>query len=322
MSETKSSQAPLVLAGPTASGKSALALDFARARREEGLETEIICADSVTVYLGLEIGAAKPSRQDRAEFPHHLLDIATPREDFTAGDFVRLASGAIEGIQARGALPLLVGGTGFYLRALLRGMASDEQEDPEKSASVKRALEARAEEEGFEALYKELMRLDPGSASRVHPNDHYRVIRALQAMELYGRPWSELNNEARARDWRYPGTRFFSLEVDREELKARIAARSEAMVKAGLLAEVKGLLAEGIPPQAKPLQSVGYKECIDTLAGREPEANLAERIAQATNRLAKAQRTWFKSEQGVEWLRPDYAENLRLALSSGPKLPG
>lgn len=311
----------IAIAGPTASGKSALALDFARARRASGHETEIICADSVTVYLGLEIGAAKPSKQDRAEFPHHLLDITSPREDFTAGDFVRLASGAIEGIHSRGALPLLVGGTGFYLRALLRGMASDEQEDPEKSALVKRRLEQRAEEEGYEALYKELMRLDPGSAGAVHPNDHYRVIRALQAMELYGRPWSELNKEARARDWRYPGTRFFCLDVDREELKARIHARSSGMVKAGLLEEVRGLLAEGIPPQAKPLQSVGYKECVDTLAGREPEATLAERITQATNRLAKAQRTWFKGEQGVEWVHPDYRENLRRALGSGPEIP-
>lgn len=295
-------QSLIVIAGPTASGKSALALAFAREKRKQGLECELLCADSVTVYRGLEIGAAKPGREERAEFPHHLLDVAAPTDDFTAGDFVRLAQSAIEGIWARGALPLLVGGTGFYLRALLRGMASDEKEDPEKAAAIKRALEQRAQEEGFDSLYKELMKNDPGSAPIVHPNDHYRIVRALQAMELYARPWSELNKEARARPWRYGGTRFFALDVEREELKRRIEARSIKMIEAGLLGEVKGLLEAGVPPQAKPLQSVGYKECVDTLAGREEERTLAERIAQSTGRLAKSQRTWFRGEQGVEWI--------------------
>ncbi len=305
---------PIVLAGPTAGGKSALAMEFARARRAEGQECEIICADSVTVYLGLEIGAAKPSREDRHEFPHHLLDVASPKEDFTAGDFVRLASHAIEGIQSRGALPLLVGGTGFYLRALLRGMASEEAEDQSKAAALKAALEKRAEEEGYPALYAELMRRDPGSAPTVHPNDHYRIVRALQAMDLYGRPWSDLNREARARDWKYPGTRFFCLDIDRELLRARIAERSRQMVEAGLLTEVKDLLDSGLPPEAKPLQSVGYKECVDTLAGREPESTLIDRITQSTSRLAKSQRTWFKGEQGVEWLQgPDFFANLERA---------
>lgn len=309
----------IVIAGPTASGKSALALELARSLRAAGRETEFICADSVTVYRGLEIGAAKPSREERSEFPHHLLDVAAPTDDFTAGDFVRHTQAAIAGIQSRGALPLLVGGTGFYLRALLRGMASDEGEDAEKSAALKQALEARAAEEGFEALYKELMRKDPGSAPTVHPNDHYRIIRALQAMELYDRPWSELNQEARARPWRYAGTRFFCLEVEREELRKRIDARSTKMVESGLLAEVKGLLDSGVPPGAKPLQSVGYKECVDTLAGREAEATLAERIAQATARLAKSQRTWFRGEQGVEWLgRADPLAALHAAALGKP----
>lgn len=309
----------LVLAGPTASGKSALALSFARERKKQGTECELLCADSVTVYRGLEIGAAKPTKEERAEFPHHLLDVAGPADDFTAGDFVRLAQAAISGIQSRGALPLLVGGTGFYLRALLRGMASDEEEDQEKAAAIKQKLETKAAEEGYEPLYKDLLRKDPGSAAIVHPNDRYRIVRALQAMELYARPWSELNKEARARPWRYPGTRFFCLEVEREELKARIHARSIKMIEAGLLGEVKGLLDSGVPPTAKPLQSVGYKEAVDTLAGREPEGTLAERIAQATSRLAKSQRTWFKGEQGVEWLAGSNSlESLEAALRQPP----
>ncbi|HEY8280735.1 MAG TPA: tRNA (adenosine(37)-N6)-dimethylallyltransferase MiaA [Bdellovibrionota bacterium] len=303
-----------VIAGPTASGKSALALKLARQLRKEGKETEIICADSVTVYKGLEIGAAKPGKEERGEFTHHLLDVCDPRENFTAGDFVRLALPAIVGIQYRKALPLLVGGTGFYLRALLRGMASNEEEDTEKSAAIKARLEKRAEAEGYEALHKEVLRLDPGSASTVHPNDHYRVIRALQAMELYGKPWSELNKHARSTGFRFPDTRFFCLDVDRELLKQRIELRTQKMIEAGLMDEVRGLLGNGVPPSAKPLQSVGYKECVETLNGSEPESTLAERIVQSTMKLAKQQRTWFKGEAGVEWLKEDYWANLEKLL--------
>jgi tRNA dimethylallyltransferase len=303
----------IVIAGPTASGKSALALRLARFLRERGQESEIIGADSVTVYLGFDLGSAKPSAAERAELPHHLLDVATAEENFTAGDYVRLAAKAIEGIRARGAIPLLVGGTGFYLRALLRGMASGE-EDAATAAAVKARIEERAAAEGWEPLYRELLRLDPGSAAVVHGNDHYRIVRALQAMELHGRPWSELNKEARLASWRYPGTRFFCLDIEREELKERIALRSRQMVEAGLLGEVQALLARGVSPQAKPMLSVGYKECVDTLAGREERATLEERITQSTAKLAKQQRTWFRGEKGVEFLTPDFWESLLLAI--------
>lgn len=306
---------PIVIGGPTASGKSGLALQLARHFRSQGKETEILCADSITVYQGLDIGSAKPGAAEQKEFRHHLLDVADPREEFTGGDFVRLALPAILGIQHRGAIPLLVGGTGFYLRALLRGMAVSETENEAEAAAIKEKLTKRAETEGWDLLYRELLRLDPGSASTVHLNDHYRIIRALQAMEIYKKPWSELNKTARAQPWRFPGTRFFCLEVDREELKARIEQRSRAMLDAGLMAEVKSLLEKGVPPEAKPMQSIGYKECVDTLAGREPEATLAERIAQATNRLAKQQRTWFRSEVGVEWLKAGYWESLQIELN-------
>lgn len=304
----------VVLAGPTASGKSALALALARHLRAQGRETELVCADSVTVYRGFEIGAAKASGAERAEFRHHLLDVASPAEDFTAGDFVRLAIPAIAGIQARGALPLVVGGTGFYLRALLRGMASNEEEDSERAREIKRELEERAAREGYASLHAEVLRLDPGSAAAVHPNDHYRVVRALQAMRLYGKPWSELNKHARSTSFRFPGTRFFALELDREELRARVAVRSRAMLDAGLMSEVQGLLAAGVTPSAKPMQSIGYKECLETLSGQYPESTLADRIAQSTMRLAKQQRTWFRGEAGVEWLSPPLREALFQAL--------
>ena len=304
----------LVIAGATASGKSALALFLARHLRGGGLQSEILSADSITIYRGFEIGAAKPSAAERAELRHHLLDVADPREDFTAGDFVRLALPAIAGMHGRGSVPVLVGGTGFYLRALLRGMAVNEGEDTDKARAIKAELEARAATEGYARLHAEVIRLDPGSAPTVHPNDHYRVIRALQAMRLYGKPWSELNKHARSTGWRFPNTKFFCLDVDKEELSARIEERSRAMLATGLIAEVQGLLDSGIPPSAKPFGSVGYKECLETLSGLHPEGTLIERITQSTRKLAKQQRTWFRGEAGVTWLKAPFEENLRVSL--------
>ncbi len=304
-----------MIAGPTASGKSGLALRLARALREQRRNAEIVCADSVTVYRGMEIGAAKPSLAEQTEFRHHLLNVADIHDSFTAGDFVRLALPAIADIHARGAAALIVGGTGFYLRALLRGMASNEAEDLVAAAAIRLSLEARASVEGWSALHAEVLLLDPASAGTVHPNDHYRILRALQAMALYEKPWSELNRTARASPFRFPGTRFFCLDFPKIELKERIAERSRAMLAAGLLEEVKALIAAGVPPEAKPLQSVGYRECVETLQGKEQESTLAERISLSTARLAKQQRTWFRGETGVEWLTPDFWENLQLALS-------
>ncbi len=304
----------LVIAGPTASGKTGLALRLARELRAAERECEFICADSITVYRGFEIGAAKPTLAERAEFRHHLLDVALPTDNFTAGDFVRHALPAILGIHSRRHIPLLVGGTGFYLRALLRGMASDEKEDPARAMAIRDKLEARAAAEGWEALHAEVLRRDPGSAATIHGNDHYRILRALQAMELYGKPWSELNLRARAAGFRFPGTRFFCLEMERELLRARIEERTRAMLAQGLVEEVRGLLDSGVPIDAKPLQSVGYKECVDTLSGAESAETLAARISQSTLRLAKSQRTWFRGEAGVEMITPDFWENLGTAL--------
>jgi tRNA dimethylallyltransferase len=308
-------KAPIVIAGATASGKSSLALELARALRLRGESPELICADSVTVYRGFDVGSAKPSKAEQVEFRHHLVDVADPREEFTAGDFIRLAIPAIAGIQGRGARPVLVGGTGFYLRALLRGMASNEEENSEQASAIKAELEERAAKEGFTALHAEVIRLDPGSAGTVHPNDHYRVIRALQAMRLYGKPWSVLNKIARATAWRFEGTRFFALDVDKDELAVKIEARTRAMLSSGLEVEVARLIESGIPVSAKPFTTIGYKECVETMSGAFPASSLGERIAQSTRRLAKQQRTWFRSEAGVEWLKPPFRESLFAALS-------
>jgi tRNA dimethylallyltransferase len=293
----------LVIAGPTASGKSTLAVELAETL---GRPAEIICADSITVYRGFEIGAAKPSAEDRARVPHHLVDICDPAQDFTAGDFSREAQALIKGMHARGAVPIVVGGTGFYLRALLWEMASEDAAAEARSAEVKRGLEERARREGFDHLYRDLVERDPQSVATVHENDHYRIVRALQAMELYGKPWSQLNREARESPPRYPGFRYFTLDVPKETLRERIRARTDAMLRAGLVAEVRGLLAQGVSPGAKPLRSVGYKETVEALASGDL-AGLAEKIIVATRQLAKSQLTWFKGERAVEWIEPSVA---------------
>ncbi len=306
----------IVIAGATASGKSALALRLALHLKEKGIAAEILSADSIAVYRGFEIGAAKPTQEERAKVPHHLLDLAGPMDSFTAGDFVSAAEEVIRALHARGTLPILAGGTGFYLRALLRGMASSKDEDETLAREIKARLLARAESEGMDALYREVIARDPGSLGIVHPNDHYRVVRALQAMELHAQPWSELNRRARATPFRYPGTRFFCLRVERAEIAERVRARTEAMLKAGLLAEVEGLLRAGVAPSAKPMQSVGYLECVAVLEGREQSATLAEKITQSTLRLVKAQGTWFRGEKGVEWLEPDHFSSLLSAINA------
>lgn len=295
----------IVIAGPTASGKSSLALELAEHLWASGKPAEILCADSITVFRGFEIGAAKPSLADRKRIPHHLIDLADPCEEFTAGDFVREARKCIADCHERQVIPLVVGGTGFYLRALLWEMAAEDPALEARSAEVKMRLEARAAAEGMDVLYKELLARDPQSAKTVHGNDHYRVVRALQAMELYGRPWSELNKEARESPPRYPEFRYFCLSVEKSVLEERIRKRAQAMVSEGIVEEVKGLLAKGVAPDSKPMRSVGYKETVDAIQSGKLE-QLAEEIYASTRKLAKAQMTWFRGERNVEWLEPSY----------------
>lgn len=302
----------LIIAGPTACGKSSLAMELATQLGN----AEILCADSITVYKNFEIGSAKPNLEDQKKIPHHLINLVDSTKNFTAGDFVRYAGPLIEQLHSQNKIPILVGGTGFYLRALLKGMVS-EQEDETQSQEIRARLDERAKLEGFDALYDELMQKDPAASSTVHRNDHYRIVRALQSMELSGKLWSEANKSARASAWRYPETRFFCLKLEREVLKERIEARTTAMLEAGLLEEVKALLTQGVLPQSKPMQSVGYKECVDCLEGAFPEAMLHSKISQETLKLTKRQMTWFRGEDGVEWLEPDFLIHAKDSLMLG-----
>lgn len=313
--EKLSSQPLIILAGPTASGKSTLALQLVETLRAQGSEAEILCADSITVYRGFDIGSAKPSKDEQAKVPHHLLDIVDSTQGYTAGDFIHHAHPIIEKLHQKNIVPIIVGGTGFYLRALLWGMVSDEVEDPEKNAQIKKAIETRAQEPGgWETLYKEVIALDPDSISTIHPNDHYRIQRALHAMQLYQKPWSQLNKSARTSPAKYPGMRYFCLSWERDILRERVQKRTEQLLQMGMLEEVKRLIDQGVSPESKPMQSVGYKDCIDFLSGKITKEQLLPNIVQETMRLAKSQRTWFQGEREVEFLTPEFLPNLKKAL--------
>lgn len=282
----------LVIAGPTASGKSDLAIELAKQ-----LDGEIVCADSLTIYRGLDIGSAKPTPEQRRRVPHHLLDIREPTQPFTAADFRAEAGQAIDDIHKRGKLPLVVGGTGLYLRVLLHGLTDAPGEDP----VLRRQLYRRATLEGAEALLEELRRVDPETAGRCHPNNLVRIIRALEVWQVSGSPFSSFHQQHGFSDAPYDALTL-CLDLAREELYRRIDHRVELMLSAGLVDEVRGLLQAGLPDDVKPLQAIGYKEVLAHLRGELTLEAMLELIKRNTRHLAKRQLTWFRREPDLQWV--------------------
>jgi tRNA dimethylallyltransferase len=280
-----------VVAGPTASGKSALALHLA-----ETFSGEIVNCDSLQVYLGFDLGTAKLPRSERNGIPHHLIDVAAPGELFTAGDYARLARQALAEIAGRGRLPVVTGGTGFYLRALLDGLF----QGPARDQPLRDRL-AALQQRRPGALHRLLRRLDPASASRIHPNDVNKTMRAVEVSLRARTPMSELFR--RGRD-PLRGYRFLRLALDppREALYHRIGRRVVEMFHSGLLQEVRSLLDAGVPRHAPPFQSLGYKQALQVLDGAiTPEAAIADTQLQ-TRRYAKRQWTWFRRDPDMIWL--------------------
>ncbi|MBS0407822.1 MAG: tRNA (adenosine(37)-N6)-dimethylallyltransferase MiaA [Proteobacteria bacterium] len=280
----------LCLAGPTASGKSALALAIA-----EEWPVEIISVDSALVYRGMDIGTAKPTPAERAAVPHHLIDIRDPREAYSAAEFARDAQRLIPEIRARGRLPLLVGGTMLYFKALLDGLDELPRADP----AVRDRIDDRARALGWPALHAELARVDPATAARLAPSDSQRVQRALEVWELTGRPLSSFHTIKTAAACAH-GTSampLFSLEpMERAWLHQRIAERFDAMLAAGFLDEVKALRARGdLTPDLPAMRCVGYRQAWQALDEAWPLAELRERGIIATRQLAKRQMTWLRA---------------------------
>jgi tRNA dimethylallyltransferase len=281
----------LTIVGATATGKSAVALELA-----DSVGAEIVNADALQVYRGLEIGTAKPSREDRRRIAHHLLDILEPHEPFSAGEFARRARAVIAEIRDRRRLPLLVGGSGLYLRALIGGISPIPAVAPELRGRLRRRLEG----EGAESLRAELRRLDPTTAERLAPADTQRLLRALEVVLGTGRPLSSWIAERPVGDGGIEAV-WIGLTLPRALLYDRIAARVERMLAAGWVDEVRLLLAAGHDPSLPAFQAIGYRELAAHVAGECTLEEATERIIRATRRYAKRQITWFRRQPDVEW---------------------
>jgi tRNA dimethylallyltransferase len=281
----------LYLTGQTASGKSAVALDLAAY-----LGAEVLALDSMTLYRGMDIGTAKPTEAERSAVPHHLIDVLDPWEHASVAEYLGRAVAAVADIRARGRVPLFVGGTPMYLKALLRGLFEGPPADP----ALRAELEAEADRHGDGALHARLAAIDPATAARLHPNDRRRIVRALEVAHATGRPLSALQKE---HDRPAAGVRVVALVRERADLIDRIDRRVDAMFAAGLEDEVRRLRAAERPIHRVPAQGVGYAEVIDHLEGRLTLGAAVERTKVRTRQFSRRQATWFRGLEEVR-IRP------------------
>jgi len=282
----------LAIVGPTASGKSALGLWLA-----QQLGGEVVACDSTQLYRGFNVGTAKPTVEERQGIPHHLIDELDPWEEATAGSYRERAIAVLEDLRTRKKMPIFTVGTGLYLRALLEGLA----DVPLRSEELRARLWASAEEHGPGHLHRILKRMDPISAEKIAPGDEQKLVRAIEVCLLAKKPLSELHCSGGKplRGWR---ALKIGLTPEREALYERIHARSEAMLAAGWMDEVRGLLASCLPADAKPFDFIGYRELRAVLQGEMPLEQARATIQQATRRYAKRQLTWFRRDQQIHWL--------------------
>lgn len=280
----------LAIVGATCTGKSGLALALA-----QRLGGELINGDALQVYRGLDRGTAKPTLEERSLAPHHLIDFLDPDERFSAGEFSRQARVRIAEVQARGKLAIVVGGSGFYIRALFQGLS----EIPEVPEEVREGLAQRLSEQGIEALYDELRRVDSATARQVSPNDKQRILRALGVVTASRRPISEWRSAPPREEG--PEALLMGLTLPRSLLYDRIAARARRMVRQGWLDEIEGLLEQGVSETAPAFQAIGYRQLLSHLKGRCGLEEAIEDTVKATRRYAKRQETWFRKERVAVW---------------------
>jgi tRNA dimethylallyltransferase len=296
----KDKQKIVVLAGPTAVGKSALGIELAQL-----FKAEILNADSMQVYRGLDIGTAKPGPAERQVVPHHLLDLVNPDEEFNAALYRQMAVPLIAAIGARGKVPLLVGGTGLYIKTLIGGLLACPPLDPD----LRRSLQQECRERGSAALYERLKILDPQAADKIHPQDKIRIMRALEIIKLTGSRFS-----AQVKGHGFKDSPFQSLKIclhlDRDQLYQRINQRCLAMIDKGLLAETKALLAKGYSSELKPLKSIGYRHMIQYLHGNSLWDQVIQNFQADTRRYAKRQMTWFRADPEVVWFDSEQKEKI------------
>ena len=306
---TGASDSPRLIAviGPTATGKSALAVGLAR-----HLGGEVVSCDSTAVYRGFDIGTDKPSIALRGGVPHHLIDVADPVECYSAARYVREASAAIRAITARGRIPVLAGGTGFYYRALTRGLF----DGPGRNDALRRRLDRIAERRGDAWLHRMVARLDPPSGQRIQLHDRKRLVRALEVYFLTGRPLTE-HFVATRRPLAEYDLVTLGLRLPPEETARRVSARVDRQFEGGLLEEMRSLLASGVPPSAHPFTGLVYRQALEYLNGVRDEAATRALITQENRRYARRQLIWFRKEPDVYWLANpgDHPRSLDEALA-------
>lgn len=281
----------ICLAGPTASGKTALAVELAKE-----LDGEVVSCDSMQVYRRMDIGTAKPTKEEMQGIPHHMIDVASPEEDYSVSRYCAQALPIVEDIVARGKTAIIAGGTGLYMDSLIRG----NDFAPFPSTGVRQRLEAQADAEGLEAMAAWLRSVDPEAAERIH--DRKRLLRALEVYLETGETITEHNRRTQAIPPRFTPVWLGLDFADRQQLYDRIDLRVTKMLERGLLEEIRGLLASGVPEKATAMQAIGYKEFVDALAGREPLEAAADQVRQSSRRYAKRQLTWFRRNPAVHWL--------------------
>ena len=281
----------ICLAGPTASGKTALAVELAKE-----FDGEVVSCDSMQVYSRMDIGTAKPTKEEMQGIPHHMIDVASPEEDYSVSRYCAQAAPIVEDIVARGKTAIIAGGTGLYMDSLIRG----NDFAPFPSTGVRQRLEAQADAEGLEAMADWLRSVDPEAAERIH--DRKRLLRALEVYLETGETITEHNRRTQAIPPRFTPV-WLGLDFeDRQQLYDRIDLRVTKMLEMGLLEEIRELLASGVPEKATAMQAIGYKEFVDALASRETLEAAADQVRQSSRRYAKRQLTWFRRNKAMHWL--------------------
>ena len=298
----------ITIAGPTASGKTALSILLAKE-----MDGEIVSCDSMQVYKDMDIGTAKPTPEEQQGIPHHMLSVAEPWEDFSVSRYCAMADPIVEDILRRGKSPIIVGGTGLYMDALIRGNAFA----PCPSTGRREELEALAASQGIEAVIERLRAVDPESAARLHPSDQKRIVRAMEVYLETGMTITEHNRKTQEIPPKYHPIRFALTDRQRQTLYDRIDRRVDAMVEAGLIDEIQGLLARGIPEKCTAMQAIGYKEFVAALHGACSLEEAAGQVKQASRRYAKRQLTWFRRNPENIWLiREDRQTSMEILESA------
>jgi tRNA dimethylallyltransferase len=296
----------IIICGPTAVGKTTVAVDLA-----QYLEGQIIGADSMQIYKFMDIGTAKPTTEERARVVHHMVDFVRPDKPYDAAQYAATARTKIIELDQQGIAPIVVGGTGLYIKALLHGLFDDRVSDPQ----IRDRLKSEIDDRGIRILYQRLSRLDPETAKRLHPNDSYRILRALEVIEATGQAISKHHQKHGFFDRPFESLKI-GLNLDRALLYERINRRVDAMISAGFLAEVKGLLARGYAANQKPMQSIGYRHMVDYIEDRLSWEECIRTLKRDHRRYAKRQLTWFRADPEIIWKEPRQVEELKLRVEN------